>query len=148
MARSVNYLGNALGVTYFHTAPENFENDLEFSYENEAEFTWDDFVGNITASLQANYGSFDTVKHRWDGRETRIILENNHAEIGISEYCGLASVSIRIRESDYTNYQLAEGWINRAWPGMVKAMEENTYHTHLRKIGTASNGESFYEKIA
>ena len=32
----------------------------------------------------------------WAGREDRILLQNGHVEIGVSEYCGLAAIWMRV----------------------------------------------------
>lgn len=135
MSRSVDYLSHAMRVTYFHVSPDG-END---------DYVFDDFLSNVTSSLKSAFPSLRDCK-RWDGRETRIFLENNLVEIGVSEYCGLASISIRVFLSDYVNENLAENWISKVWDRMKKVMAENTYHQHLEKTGTFSNGEAVFQK--
>lgn len=159
MGRSVDYLNNAIGVTFFSVDPTNSNglindqdeegNEIEReTNDSDYEFCFDDLLGNITYSLLAKFKSLSKVEKRWDGRETRIILENSHCEIGISEYCSLVSVSIRVKVSDYVNEALAENWIKQNWHAMVKTMTENTYHENLTRIGGFSNGESIYRKTA
>lgn len=138
MGRSVSYLSHAMRVTYF-----NLPSDDE---EDNNEFVFDDLFMNVKCSLKAAFPSLWECE-KWDGNETRIFLENYLAEIGISEYCGLVSISIRVPISDYVNENLAEHWISQNWEKMKKVMAENTYHEHLQKVGTFSNGEGVYELV-
>jgi len=133
MGRSVDYLSRSQKVVYI---PFEVENEFD------SEFEWDWFYEDLINILCEKYPSLYTVKNKWDGRETRIILENDLCQIGLSEYCGLVSVSIRVNEY-YEYYNIAESWINRINFERVLNERFNT----LRKIGTFSNGESVYEKI-
>lgn len=82
-------------------------------------------------------------------------MRNELVEIGISEYSGLASLSIRFVEdatywssdSEYFRYKnLAEIWIDRNWENLLSAVRENTYHEQLNRIGTFSNGNGVFER--
>ncbi len=115
--------------------------------EDSTQMAWDDFKGNLLAGLKARYPSLDKPsKQRWDGDETTIILESNLVEIGLSEYCGLASVSLRPNEyyQDDAKVGLAENWIYKVRAGMEKKIGE--FATVLRKQGTMSNGCGVYSK--
>jgi DNA-directed RNA polymerase subunit RPC12/RpoP len=120
-------------------------------HEPDADFEWECFEDSITELLKERCPSleFPSKKNRrWDGRETSIIAENNLCEIGISEYCGLASLSIRVLQSDYLKSEaLAEHWINKTWPGIQKKVVEYFPNSALRRIGGMSNGTGVYEKI-
>lgn len=125
---------------------ENTEYDQDRGREE-----WDDFKTNIVEALQAKYPSLEKASG-WDG-ETSIILENTFCEIGIAEYCGCASLSIRPKESDgYSDdnvISLAGAWTEKAWTGMLKAIDkEMPWANRLRKLGTFSNGESVFERVA
>ena len=116
---------------------------------------WDDFVGTISDAIKAKYKSFEDVKNEWDGRETRIILRNTFAEIGISEYCGCASLSIRVRDDlgewyrDKDITALGENWVDNAWDGILKTLDTKaSWLKRLNRIGGFSNGESVYERAA
>lgn len=136
MGRSVNYLSRAAHVAYFDVSY------MEDSYE------WDDFKDNITSALTDKYPSLSEETRKWDNNETQIILENTHCEIGLSEYCGLASLSIRVYESDYNwdKLGLAAQWIDKVWPNMLSLLRANVGADQLSRIGTFSNGESIYQK--
>lgn len=80
---------------------------------------------------------------RRDSRETAIILENGLCEIGMSEYCGLVSISIRPKEegNDYSNITgIATKWIESIRPKFEKIGD-------LVKIGTFSNGEATFRRV-
>lgn len=162
MGRSVDYLSRAANVTFldvssmgmqypYNPDTEEYDEDGELEYD---EFMgredWDNLIGEIQAEFASKYPSLNTSKE-WDGRETRIILENTFCEIGISEYCGLASLSIRVNDN-LDNYgdnktQLAENWIDQVWDGMLKILDTNFGHyTRLNKQGSFSNGEGVYGK--
>jgi len=136
MGRSVDHLTHAKWVTYFclEGSEDEFEREIE----------WRDLVDNIKYPLMKKYPSLDEA-NEWDG-ETRVILENSLVQIGISEYCGLVSVSIRTNDSNYEYESLAENFIDRTWGNMVKLMRRSTYHEPLSKVGTFSNGNSIFEK--
>lgn len=152
MGRSVSYLRNASEVTYFDTSLSEvtyYDEDLEEESTREPDefdyqMNWEDFLDNIIGSLGFKYKSLNIIRDEWDGNETSIVLANNLIEIGVSEYCGISSVSIRPR-TDY-KVELAESWINKNWNNAVKVMEESTYHTRLNRVGTFSNGCAVYNK--
>lgn len=120
--------------------------------EPDAKFEWECFTDNIEEILKQRIPSIDILdrKHsRWDGRETRIFAENKLAEFGISEYCGLVSISVRVIEDDYSwKYEaLAKRWIEKVWPGIQDAIAEAFPTSALRRIGGFSNGEGVYELV-
>lgn len=160
MGRSVDYLSRALGVSYFTIDPTNEngkviaidENDEEYERDpTDDDWSWEFecLESNILSVLEDKYPSLSRPsKPYWDGNETKILLVNEHCEIGISEYCGLVSISIRVNENDYNIHPgISETWVEKVWPNMVKLMGENTGHTQLRKLGSFSNGEGVYEKV-
>ena len=128
MGRSVDYLNNAHKVFYA-------------TFEGEDEWEWSDFSDNITYGLKAKFASLAHCK-KWDGRETRIFLENNLCEVGISEYCGLVSISIRAKEGLES---LGENWIDKIYANFEKVIRENCGDVY-KKVGSFSNGEGVFEK--
>jgi len=138
MGRSVETVGNH--VIYF-----NFSYAYEDDYIDLAAEDWDDMQINIIYALKAKYKSLINVQ-KWvpyPYRESAIILENDHVQISISEYCGCGAISIFVRlDTEYP--ELAEHWLDQTWDGIQQIIGE--YVTTLRKIGTFSNGESIYEK--
>ena len=80
----------------------------------------------------------------WPEEESHAIVENELCMVVISEYCGLISLGVvALDASLYDDLNaLATHWTEtNAAPFLRERYSE------LRKIGTASNGESFYEKI-
>jgi hypothetical protein len=151
MGRSVDYLNNAERVNYFQW-PTIWAYDEDTDTDVETDELWDarDVIEDIQETITSNYPGFDRCS-RWDGRETQIILEGYGLEIGLSEYCGLATLSVRVDQSvlDYCDtdeeadaeYQKALNWINENWAEATK------YWNQYAKIGTFSNGEGVYEKV-
>ena len=141
MGRSIDYLSNALRVAYV---------DYDSEYEDENgeivvdEFAFDDLYGEINCRLKAKFKSLDRV-NEWDRRETRIFLENKLVQFGISEYCGLVSISVRVNER-YSEYNgLAEKFVDKNWDSVIAILKD--YSDVYAKDGTFSNGESVYSKI-
>jgi hypothetical protein len=128
MGRSVDYLSRAHKVLFLH--PEL----------GEGSWAWDDFMEDVTNLLQGSFPSLNESED-YDGGEVRIFLRNRRAEFGVSEYCGLVSISARPLEC---NQALGERWLDSIWPKVTELMAP---WTPLRKIGTFSNGEGVYEAI-
>lgn len=140
MGRSVCYLSRAIHVTYINRQDDEPDETTDYYIAQE---NWQWFKDGLVETIQEVCPSLDEGK-RWDGRETLIFLENDHAELGLSEYCGLVSVSIRVHEGYYTKENLAQHWINQVWPKILTALDKR-YHT-LNKVATFSNGEGIFEE--
>jgi hypothetical protein len=144
MGRGVSRLNNAQHVLY-----------LDYSYEDDSDmdqFYWEEFKVEIMECFNNCPSLVAPRKDKWDGRETIIILENSLAEVGIAEYCGLVSVSIRPRMGDMVSYDdeyvnLGRKWIDQVWPGIIRNFKEAFPTSMLTKLGTFSNGEAIYQKI-
>jgi hypothetical protein len=138
MGRSVNYLNNAEVVLYFPFENEYFENGEYNEYLSQ--MNWDDMVINISAEIRAKLPSYYKVD-KWDNRETKIILENNLCVIGISEYCGLVSLSVAPRDSDnldsFSTFRdnFAVSHANQIEKTLRKILEDLGL-TNLRKVGS------------
>lgn len=150
MGRSVDYLNNAERVNYFEWPTlsiydDETDRDIQTDELEDAQYVIED----IQEYIRSIFPGFDRCS-RWDGRETHIILEGYGLEIGLSEYCGLASLSVRVDQSvlDYCDtdeeadaeYQKCIAWLNDNWDEATK------YWNRLKKIGTFSNGEGVFEK--
>lgn len=128
MGRGVNYLTEATKVVY-----------RDVSEFDEDGFDWEDLIYSIREDLQHRFKSFEECD-RWDGNEVHIIAENSFAEVAVSEYCGLASVSCRVNYYlDVDKEGLANNWIKN----LEKELEK---FGNLSKVGTFSNGTSVFEK--
>lgn len=151
MGRSVSYLSNAERVNYFNWPTIEAYNDETDEYQETGEYEDADWViESIQENFICDYPDFDRANY-WDGREDHIILKGYGVEIGLSEYCGLASLSVRVNDheleycSDDQEYQEARdqalAWINDHWD------EASKYWNAYRKIGSFSNGEGVFEKV-
>ena len=118
-------------------------------HERDATLDWQDLVDNITATITGHFKSFEEpgCNNKWveyPYRENRILLENDHCQFSISEYCGCGAISVF--ENDGSEYpELAISWTNRNFEKIQKLCEPFT--DQMRKIGSASNGEAFFEKV-
>lgn len=145
MGRSVDYLSYAMFKTFIDYDGDFDVEDGTIDY-GIAQENWQWFKEGLIERIQSKLPSLDVPSPtRWDGDETIILLENKLCEIGLSEYCGLVSVSIRVNESkDYWQYRnIAERWIKQNWPTIEKVISDN--YTKLNKVGSFSNGEGVYE---
>jgi len=135
MSRSVSHLNNAEVILYF---PYDEENNESFAWQD----LKDNLINEITKYLPSFYAS-----DKWDNRETLIILENNYCNIGISEYCGLVSLSTSAKNSDYNIYinNFGKAYANKIEKTLKKVLK-NLGLSNYNKIGTFSNGEGVYEK--
>lgn len=138
MGRSVDYLSDAQHVLYLDNSNDNEDPDM-------SQFYWDELKSEITECFNSYPSLITPRKERWDGRETSIILENSLAEVGLSEYCGLVSVSIRAQDDEHVH--LGIHWIDKIWPGIIKEFKAAFPTRLLTKRGTLSNGEGVYQRI-
>lgn len=153
MGRSVSYLSHAKHVVYFEW-PKLYSYDEETGEEVETD-EYEDFHWVLDDIKEMLQGAEETLEptRRWEGNEDRIFLENDYCEIGLSEYCGLASISIRVNDRALENtdtqeeynigYAKSEKWIEESWPKLQDAIPFKL----LKRVGGFSNGESVYEYV-
>jgi len=133
MARTVSRPCNATAVAYTH---------LEYEDEYD-DWTFDNFVEWFKDTCKEHWPSLEEPnKSTWIGREDHVLLENAHAQIGISEYMGLVAVWIVPVNDDW--YYEHNG-LHDHWCAQIEPKFEELFGT-LRKIGTFSNGEAVFER--
>ncbi len=139
MGRSVETIGD--NVIYFDFR-YSAENDYGVSIEDERENLQD----NIICAVISKYKSFIVTPNQWakyPHRENKILLENDHVQISISDYCGCGAVSVFVR--DDTEYpELAEHWLLQVWDNLYKII--SNYVSVINRIGTMSNGVGIFRK--
>ena len=133
MGRSVSTHRNAYTTFFTHV-------DFEESWE------WDYFIEDIRCILKGKYKSLYDVD-RWVDREDHVILENEIAEISVSEYCGLVAICLAPRNDPrvYEFEPLCESWCRQICKGFNDIL--NKSFDGLRMIGRFSNGEAVFERI-
>ena len=144
MGRSVSYLDRAITIIYFTADWLNTEEDIAIS-----EMNWEDFEYNLTATIINKLKSYCKVEE-WDNRETKIFLKNELCNIGISEYCGLYSLSVSA--IDYDGYykeeiskiNFAQHHAKQIKNTLCKALKDCGVDV-LNRLGTFSSGEAVYE---
>jgi len=95
--------------------------------EYDSELQWEDFMGNLTSEFKKAFPSLKDC-NEWLDREDHAVLENDHAWIGVSEYCGMVSIwcvskeyeDIRYNKAGY-RYWCNENGLREQW---CKAIEE------------------------
>lgn len=109
-----------------------------------ADATWMDEEFDFTSSLEwmqevgmDRYPSLEKCS-RWLGREDRAVLENQHAYITVSEYCGLVAVAVVPKGES----KKANEWASKV---RLERMAES-FGDRLTFIARASNGEAFYQR--
>jgi hypothetical protein len=130
MARTVSTPGDAILVGYAPLCDCDCSDGCD-CYSDRVEYL--QYLGT------KRWPSMDDVD-RWVGRENRVILENKFACLGISTYCGLASVWMCARSS------LGQAWVEQQSKAFDKLVED-VFGTRLAKVATASNGEAFFERV-
>jgi len=122
MGRSVSYPRNA--VVCFQDW-SHVEDEVDFDMEVEC-------VKNAAASMFPSMCECS----EWVGREDHAVLENGHAYIGYSAYCGLASIWLLPKDGS-----LAQAWVDQVSHKFMTAFGE------FVKVGTFSNGEALYKRV-
>lgn len=144
MGRSVDYPSNAEFVVF-----------MSFDYEDpdDASYEWDFFkedVENVLRELFPNL-DFPDNPEKWEG-ECRALLANGFGDFFLSEYCGLVSLAFKLDDDkvdpDYYNERniraLGERWARGAFTKIAKFYGDSLYN----KVGSFSNGEGVYERMA
>ncbi|MGY6517486.1 MAG: hypothetical protein ACXIUZ_02110 [Lysobacteraceae bacterium] len=109
---------------------------------------WEDFVDNLRHDFRAAFPSLSYCDE-WLGREDRALLENQHARIGVSEYCGM--VSVWCVPKDWDGWGRDTEVLSRHWCRSIEtraAAVLGTFATRLARLGTMSNGEGVYRRCA
>lgn len=135
MSRSVSTPPDAAIVVYTPTENDGTV-DRDIAQEN-----WGNDVSNLKRNLTNKFPSLRQA-NRWAGREDRVLLSNDHCEIGVSEYCGLVAVWV-LPNSDNV---LASSWIDRIEKSFRRIVGD-TFGETLRRVATTSNGEAFFERV-
>lgn len=133
MGRSVAVPLDAMKTWYLPLSVEDPQDDLAWEME------YNDTLDNIRYTVSAKYPSLKR-EHRF-ANEAAIILENDHGCIAVAEYMGLLSISIVPRWSR----NLAVAWWERATPAIHGILLDLFPYELCFCVGTASNGESFYQ---
>ena len=119
--------------------------DIQFD-DDTTRANWDDDMANLSSTLCDAFPSLRECD-RWLGDEDHVILENRHAAVSVSEYCGLVAVClVPEARSEYESSPM----IARRWCAQVEArfrrIVADVFGTELVKLGTMSNGEGVFRK--
>lgn len=112
--------------------------------KEDRDWDWNDFIDGLKEIITGLFPSMYTVD-KWDGQELHRILENGHARIVVSEYCGCISISLAVRD-DIEHDTLAGCWVLAAGKKFYGGLKKAYPSDFMVKMGTFSNGESVYRK--
>ena len=107
--------------------------------EIQEDWQWSDFINDLQDTIQYAWKSFEEVD-KWVGNEDHAIMENQFVQIGISEYCGLASIWVRPVAEDHL-VGLAEKFCEQIEPKFKQLFSDYV------KLGSMSNGEGVYQHV-
>lgn len=116
-----------------------FSNLLCIDPAEDWEWEWDCLLDNIRSAMAIRYPSFEPCDH-WIGNEGHVILENYHAQIVVSEYCGIAAVSLRASDDS-----MGKAWCRLIADGWTEVLEALVPEPLIR-LGSMSNGETVYRR--
>ena len=139
MSRSVSVPNNAAWSVYIY--PErNGETDHDFG---DFAQSWDNFIEDLRNLFIDGFKSLH-ICDRWLGREDRVILENDHAYIGVSEYNGV--VSVWCVPIDDEKLSLHENWAGQIERKAQRTISEAGYEVMVSG-GRFSNGEQVFHVL-
>lgn len=151
--RHINY-AHLADNSYFCTAcghTQDTQKDCEACGEPEEHVVQEevDFQFLLEDFAQACKAAFPSLSEsdKWLGRsgEDRAVLENGYVYVGVSEYCGV--VAMWMAEKDVDACVSRQGMRDRWLASVDKTFEKicaNSFGQTLVKVGSFSNGESFY----
>lgn len=142
MGRSVSYASGSTAIAY--QMPELTYTDDEGNIIYDIPDLWDDYKEDIRFQIKTIFPSMKLCD-TWLGREDLAIMENSHAFIGVSEYCGMVSIWLKPKfhydYSDSTRHNNAASF----WCNQVKQKFLSTFSQYV-KVGTMSNGAALYRE--
>lgn len=138
MGRSVMTHSRAVETVYLHIETDEGE--------------WGFFIDDLKDILQTAFPSLENCDV-WEYRECHGILENGHARVFISEYCGCVAIELVPHEfnNGYSDEARSENAANH-WCAQVskkfrEILEKAFSQSAMRSIGRASNGEQFFTTV-
>lgn len=130
MGRGVSTHRHAVATVFLHLEDLNETDD------------WDSFTEDLQDNVLAmRYPTMEKCD-RWQDREDHVIMENRQMEVSVSEYCGCVAICLAPRDPDHP----AEA--QRRAPAFERYIEKMFKSCAMRKLGSFSNGESVYERVA
>lgn len=119
-------------------------------YEQDPSDDWGWYVDEFRAAMKRAFPSLDNCDE-WVGDEDHALLENDYCYIGVSEYCSLVSMWVQPKDPHYSENESWDArrdhWITQIGPKFHRTANQ-CFGTAIRKLGSFSNGEGVYQRIA
>lgn len=160
MGRSVSTPPNVIHTNYAHLDDNSYfctacghtqdtQKDCEACGEPEEHVVQEevDFQFLLEDFAQACKAAFPSLSEsdKWLGRsgEDRAVLENGYVYVGVSEYCGVVAMWMAEKDVDSRTQGMRDRWLASVDKTFEKICASSFGQT-LVKVGSFSNGESFY----
>ena len=157
MGRSVMTLGGTAIVAYTEFEPSHYcevhdgfectdiECDESCDHGDDYQDCVLDYYQERVTELWPSFQPADD----WVGDELHVIAENAHSIVAVSEYCGLVSISLGAKydRRSYTADDSEIGGLGEHWRKQIAAKFLSTFGEYA-KLGTMSNGEGVFQKVA
>lgn len=142
MGRSVSCATGSVHVAYSKM-------DLDWTDPDQAQDDWQWHRDNYVAAMSRSFPSLRECDF-WLGSENHVLLQNDYAQIGVSEYCGLVSMWVVPVEATFYSAPGFDGLRDR-WLDQIHdkfyATASGCFGTALAKLGHMSNGVGVYRRI-
>lgn len=145
MSRGVSYATGSVWKFYLYPKREG-ETGEDFGQMQEE---WEDWVDWLKELLTSKFKSLMPCD-KFLGREDHAILENQHAYIGISEYCGTVCLWCVPKQWDGyrpDNQAIHDHWCNQIEDKVGKILAKAYPDEVMVAMGSASNGEQFFRPL-
>jgi len=169
MGRSVMTLSDATAVAYTRHEPDedyyregyreyveegwldpeadDFEDwmwDRWNTWDSESE--WQNYLLTLREDVMRRFPSFNEADE-WIDQEIHVIAQNEHSIVAVAEFGGTVAVMLAPRYDRDTYWRDPEptGGLGETWRKQISE-KFLTLFGDMRKIGTASNGEAFFER--
>lgn len=114
---------------------------------------WEDWLDNLKEVLTCKFKSLRQCD-RWLDREGHAILENGHAYIGVSEYCGMVCLWCVPKGNanigwgrEHEQAGLHVSWCCQVEDEVGKLLAKQYPDEVMVSMGHASNGEQFFRPL-
>lgn len=142
MGRSVSSATGSAHIAFSHIEP--------CDDEDVAREDWERYCDGFKEAMQKAFPSLSGYD-AWVGREDHVLLANNYAQFGVSEYCGFVSMWVvpieeRLLEDSPGFKGLRDRWIAQIEERFYQVAAKCFGSDPLQLQGYASNGMAVFQR--